>query len=52
MLNTDKINQKLNKWFEHIRKIELIKDITPEIEITTKFNEDICNLFTHKIIKF
>ena len=45
--NTDEINQKLNKWFEHIRKIELIKDITPEIEITTKFNEDICNLFTY-----
>ncbi len=45
--NTNEINQKLNKWFEHIRKIELIKDITLEIEITTKFNEDICNLFTY-----
>ncbi|MHA1530562.1 MAG: ATP-binding cassette domain-containing protein [Candidatus Heimdallarchaeota archaeon] len=42
---TDTATESLEKWFQNIRKIELIKQVEPQVEISEKFNEDIRNLF-------
>ncbi|MHA1123292.1 MAG: ATP-binding cassette domain-containing protein [Candidatus Heimdallarchaeota archaeon] len=42
---TDTATESLEKWFQNIRKIELIKQVEPQVEISEEFNEDIRNLF-------
>ncbi|MBK5114155.1 MAG: ABC transporter ATP-binding protein [Candidatus Heimdallarchaeota archaeon] len=42
---TDEATKSLEKWFENIRKIELIKQVEPQVEISEEFNIDIRNLF-------
>ncbi|NHJ31800.1 MAG: ABC transporter ATP-binding protein [Asgard group archaeon] len=42
---TDNATENLDKWFQNIRKIELIEQIDTQVEISDVFNEDIRNLF-------
>jgi putative ABC transport system ATP-binding protein len=42
---TDNAIESLTKWFQNIRKIELIEQIDSEVEISDKLSEDIRNLF-------
>lgn len=42
---TDNATESLEKWFQNIRKIELIEEVEPNVNITEEFNEDIRNLF-------
>lgn len=42
---TDNATESLEKWFQNIRKIELIEEVEPNVKITEEFNEDIRNLF-------
>jgi len=42
---TDTATDELNKWFQYIRKIELIQEIDSTVEISDEFNEDIRNFF-------
>lgn len=42
---TDNAMESLTKWFQNIRKIELIEQIDSEVEISDEFSENIRNLF-------
>ena len=42
---TDNTMESLTKWFQNIRKIELIEQIDSEVEISDEFSENIRNLF-------